>query len=326
MVAEMDSKVYQEKLINNIIVSIEKHSGKEILSSVILTGSFGREEPTFINDDGELILKSDVEIALVYPKGISKNKVIKLIEAVGSEFTEDLNLMPISQKRVEKAYNFNFSFSSPKYKTIFTYDLFNGSKTIWGTDFIRRVNVSLDDIDPYEAKRLVGNRIGELVYLQSREKDNDYLRKQWKGKVLLAIGSAWLILNKKYHSSYYSQYNEIINDIVKIEREIGNTFGSDYMSVFEFLRNNGEEYEVPDDVLKDYVKGINELFVVHRLQSPRVNCFSRNLKYFIKYLKVKAPFGFVEFENNIIDNLIVYYLSSMEKTRFVADIWHKVLY
>lgn len=175
----MDRKTYERDLIENVIASIEKHGGKDCLSSIILTGSFGRGEPTYtVGDDGEPQLKSDVEIALVFPDSSKKQAVEQLIGTVSSEFTEELNLMAINEKRVRKAYNFNFSMRVPKYKTIFTYDLFNGSRTIWGRDFIEENTITVAEIDPYEAKRLVANRIGELVYLQNSADDSskDYLR------------------------------------------------------------------------------------------------------------------------------------------------------
>lgn len=61
----MDKKQYEEQLIANIITSLEKHGAKDLLSSVIITGSFGRKEPTYEHrNDRKLVLKSDVEIAL----------------------------------------------------------------------------------------------------------------------------------------------------------------------------------------------------------------------------------------------------------------------
>lgn len=71
----MDKALYEEKLISGVVSSIEKYGGKNCLSSIILTGSFGRNEPTYsLNANKELQLKSDVEVALVFPKSSQKNK------------------------------------------------------------------------------------------------------------------------------------------------------------------------------------------------------------------------------------------------------------
>ena len=120
----MNTKEYEKNLIESIIESVEKNGGKDLLSSIVLTGSFGRYEPTYsYSDDGTFKLKSDVEIALIYNRKVKKSNIEELISKVSKEFDEDLNLMPIDEKRIKGVYNFNHSLFIPKYKTIFTYDL-----------------------------------------------------------------------------------------------------------------------------------------------------------------------------------------------------------
>lgn len=325
----MDSTSYQEKLIEKIIQRIEKNGGKDCLSSIILTGSFGRGEPTFVLDDeGILHLKSDIEIALVFPKASHKSKVELLIENVSNDFTEDLNLMPINEKRVKKAYNFNFSIKTPKYKTIFTYDLFNGSKTIWGIDFIEQKKVDLTEVDIYEAKRLVANRIGELVYLGNTVNPNeyDYIRKQWKGKLVLAMVSAWLICEGKYVSSYHGQYEKACKSNEKMKELFGTGFFDEYRKIFHFLREDGQAYEVDDEILCKYVKVIDEYFEKKQINVPKVNSASRVLKYSIKYIESGLKYGVKGFENNILQSLISEYWKQSENLKQTANVWHKVLY
>ncbi|MCD7847491.1 MAG: hypothetical protein LUG49_05635 [Oscillospiraceae bacterium] len=325
----MDKKQYEEQLIANIITSLEKHGAKGLLSSVIMTGSFGRKEPTYEHrDDGKLVLKSDVEIALVYPSFTKKADVDSLIESVSSEFKEELNLMGITEKRVRNAYNFNFSLKVPEYKTIFTYDLFNGSYTVWGTDFIGSISVPLESCDIYEAKRLVANRIGELVYNEKNaEKDQkEYLRKQWKGKLVLAMVSGWLICEKQYVSSYHGQYDAIHKKEKAVKEIFGKEFINEYEKVFMFLREDGQTYEVADNKLRGYVKAINTYFRDFGIGMPRVNSLSRNLKYFMKYVKNGMGYGLVGFENNILQGLIDEYCESSDGLEKTADTWHKVIY
>lgn len=325
----MERAEYEQKLIENVIYSIEKHGGRKCLSSIILTGSFGRGEPTYIVDrEGNVQLKSDVEIALVFLDSAKKEVVNKLIAAVSSEFQEDLNLMPISERRVRNAYNFNFSVKVPKYKTAFTYDLFKGSKTIWGEDFIGKCSITLNDIDPYEAKRLVANRIGELVYLQGTavEEEKEYLRIQWKGKLMLAIVSAWLICEKKYVSAYHGQYNIILELKADVEKLLGSDFVDDYKRVFAFLRESGTVYEVPDNKLRSYVNAINSYFKTCELKNPKVNSISRITKYYIKYVRAGIGYGLVHFENGILQALIDEYVDVSDKLINTADVWHRVLY
>lgn len=325
----MTKKDYQDNLVSRVIESIENHGGNNCLSSIVLTGSFGRYEPTFeIGSDGELQLKSDVEIALIFPRSNQKAAVDGIINSVSSEFAEDLNLMAINEKRIRKAYNFNFSIKPPKYKTIFTFDLFNGSKTVWGRDFIGEKDIRLADVDIYEAKRLIANRIGELIYLQNNADDDkkEYLRTQWKGKLMLAIVSAWLICEGKYVSSYHGQHERINQSEIAVSNKFGPQFLEDYDKVFSFLRENGEKYEIPDDLLIEYVKHMDRVFAEKKIVSPKINSLSRLAKYYIKYLKSGMKYGLCGFEDNILQSLITDYCNKSDKITEDANTWHNVLY
>lgn len=320
---------YEKKLINDVIECIEKNDLKNSLSSIILTGSFGRNEPTYkMLENGMLKLKSDVEIALVYKKSSSKKEVNQIIKNVSNEFEEDLNLMPIEENRVRKAYNYNYSIVNQKYKTIFTYDLFNGSYTIWGKDFLKNQNIYLNQVDLYEAKRLVGNRIGELIYLSVTESKGkkDYLKKQWKGKLCLAIVSAWLICEGKYASAYHKQYELIKKNVDAVKKVLGDEFIEDYNRVFSFLREDGQEYEIPDSRMKQYVSYINKYLFEKKITKPKVNNMAREIKYLSKYIKSGMPLGIINFEDKIIQSLIDGYYEDRENLKDMAILWHNVLY
>lgn len=325
----MDQEEYEKKLINHIVACVERYGGRECLSSIILTGSLGRGEATYETDeDGEICLRSDVEMALVFSGLMQKKKVEAIIHKVSQEFKEDLNLMAVEENRVKKAGNFNFSLMTPRYKTLFTYDLFNGSRTIWGKDFIRGKSIPLKAIDPYEAKRLVTNRIGEFVYLQSTEKPDkkEYRRMQWKGKLVLAIAGAWLILEGKYTSSYYGQYEKVKADREKAENVIGKDFVSEYERTVAFLRGNSDAYEIPDKLLLEYLGNIDLYFQKKRIKKPKTNSASRYMKYIIKYIKSGMLYGFRGFEDKILQSLISDFLQGSDRLYRDAQIWHRVLY
>lgn len=325
----MTKNEYEQNLISKVIKSIENHGGNDCLSSIVLTGSFGRGEPTYeIDSNGEVQLKSDVEIGLIFPRSSQESAVIEIMKSVCSEFAEDLNFMPINEKRIRKAYNFNFSLKSPKYKTLFTFDLFNGSKTVWGHDFIGEKDIRLDDVDIYEAKRLIANRIGELIYLQNNadEGEKEYLRIQWKGKLLLAIAGAWLICEGKYVSSYHEQFDIIKQSEKAVSNQFGTEFLTEYGKVFSFLRENGEKYEIDDDLLIDYVKSMDRVFTEKKIVSPKINSFIRLAKYYYRYFKTDMNYGFCGFENKILQSLITDYCNKSEKLTEEANIWHTVLY
>lgn len=323
----MNKNVYEKKLIKIITDSITNSAASKYISSIILTGSLGRNEATYSDNDGELSLKSDIEIAIVLKKLNKINFVLKEMLKIKKSFTEDLNLMILNENRISKVQNFNYSFISPKYKTIFTYDLFNGSRTIWGEDFIGKNAVNLSQVDKYEAKRLVANRIAEMIYLNSSSSTNkNFLISQWKGKIILAIVSAWLLCEDKYESSYHKQYDNLLSCKEKVKEVLSEDFIEDYKKVFAFLRKSGPIYEVSDQKLRYYVHCIDGYFANYNICLPKVNSVSRTLKYFIKYAITGFGYGLCNFENNILQSVITDYCTGSKNIIHDSEIWHKVLY
>jgi hypothetical protein len=321
----MDKEGYEANLTGDIIKAILSLNGEKYLSSVVLTGSFGRGEPTYQAADGALALKSDVEIALVYKGGKTRRETEKIIESVGKQFKEDLNLMALSKRRMCKAQNFNFSFRSPRYKTLFTFDLFNGSRTMWGEKLIEQRTVGLKSVDLYEARRIVANRIGELNCL-SHSAESDYVRKQWKGKLTLAIVSAWLLCEGIYVSSYHEQKRIFEKNAEAAAVVLGDSFARNYYNVFAFLREAGAPYEIPEHELRDYVRRISGYLDNRKIFYPKVNSISRKLKYFFKYFKTSGKLGWFNFEDKILQKLIDEYADNGDELADIAQLWHKVLY
>ena len=216
-------EIYINELIDKIRSDIDNFCNKSDIISVILTGSLGRDEGTFrFGDAGELRLISDIELALVYKPGC-KRSAKELKQKLIDSYSEEMNPMTISLSRVKNKYNFNYSFKTPKYSSIFMYDLYNGSKTIWGEDLIS----STESVyDKYEAKRIVANRIGELIYLKDIVKTDEEQVKQWEGKLLLAIGTAYCIIKNAYMSPYKTQYKFIMDNKDMVNELIGIEFTS----------------------------------------------------------------------------------------------------
>ena len=321
----MDRAEYEARLLSGVIDSIQRNGGAGRLCSIILTGSFGRQEQTYtVAPDGTFALKSDVEIALIYSGSRQKKQVELLARRVAEEFSEDLNLMPISRRRLRYCHNFNAAICTPRKKTLFTYDLFNGSRTIWGEDIIAQRRVSLDEVDLYEAKRLIANRIGELVCMeQTGDADS---RVQWKGKVLLAIGSAWLLGKGQYTSSCAAQCERLKLLRQELEQDMGEGFYQEYEQVFRYLRRSETAYEVPDVRLREYAKRADALLKRMGLRRPRVNSLSRVAKYCIKYVKTGLKFGLFGFEDRILQELILDYYTGASALEQAARVWKRVLY
>ncbi len=320
-------KKYENNLINKIIEKILEKNGEKYLTSIVLTGSFGRNEPTYIIENNSFKLKSDIEIALIYKKEKYKKQVKDIIEKTSKLFDEDLNLMAISEKRIKKIMNFNSSIIVPKRKTLFTFDLYNGSKTIWGEKLIENKKVTLNEVDKYESKRIVANRIAEYSYLYNSKNDkNDFELLQWKGKIVLSIGTAILLCEDKYTSSYHEQYKNIKNNIGLINEIVGNDFFKDYEKIFLYLRENATPYEIPEEKLKKYVKKVNLYFQSKKLTKSKVNSLSRLIKYYYKYFKTSKKCSFINLEERILQNVIDCFCNNYSRLIEVSIVWHNVLY
>lgn len=314
---------YMKNLITNIIKAVDNSPEKVGIESVILTGSLGRDEGTFhFDENNNLILDSDIEIALVYKKGCKEQaKILKshLIET----FKEEMNPMTISLSRVKNKYNFNYSIVKPKYSSIFMYDLYNGSKTIWGTDLLKEKDVKYDK---YEAKRVVANRIGELTYLKHIEKASDKQITQWEAKLLLAIGTAYCIVKDKYKSKYRDQYNLIHSDSSDIKINIGSKFVDDYTQAYMYLRMGNDTYNVPSERLHLYVENINKLFVKLEYKKPKINSVSRKLKYIISCIHKGKSLNPLNCEVKILNNLIKYFINNDDKVIKYSEYWKNIVY
>ena len=325
----MISENHSAALIQRILAAIEDNGGMSALSSIILTGSFGRDEPTYTQGEGnEKKLISDVEIAVICPTLRNKRVIEEVIRKVSAEFEEDINLMVLSENRVKNVRNYNYSCVTPGNKTLFTYDLYNGSRTIWGRDFLGERRVMLNEVDSYEAKRIVANRIGELVFLQTRRdlQGKEELRIQWKGKVILAVASAWLLCEGLYSSPYREQCKQIREYRSTAESVIGEGFAAVYTKTFSYLREGGPKYEVPDDLLRLYISNVDKYLQEKKITRPRTNCASRRIKLFLRYLKAGMGYGFVSYEEKIIQALIDDFCSQSGNIDHHATVWHKVLH
>lgn len=318
----MEREKYEQELFGKILSSLKEQGFEKYVKSFIVTGSFGRDEPTYHMSNGELTLKSDVEMALVCTNKNNMKAATKITEKTCNDFSEDLNFMIMKSSRLIKGYNFNFSIKPPRYKTIFTYDLYNGSKTIWGQDFLTSYKPTLESVDPYEAKRIVANRLGE--YLYNKKQNNADLDKIWLGKTIIAIGSAVLLLKGIYKTSYHEQ-----KDLIETNKEqfefLGKEFVDSYLTAFSYLREGSKEFLLCEEELCRYVNLVNEVFEKRNLHHPKINSFSRILKYYLKYFNKYKKIDFY-IEDKTLSGLIKAFYIDKKSADTFAEIWHKVLY
>ncbi|WP_156146432.1 hypothetical protein [Desulfosporosinus sp. I2] len=322
----MDSLESQENYINGIINSLMEFGLGGIAHSIILSGSFGRYEPTYTVVNDEVIYLSDVELVVVVKKVVYLKEARKICERAIRKTGLDINLMPITLERIRNKDNYNFKLSKKQeLKTIFTYDLYNGSRTVWGEDYLKS-NVSLDDVDKYEMKRLIGNRIGEmLLYLEGK---NKMAQNQWKSKLILACVSALLVHLKLYKSSYKEQRNATLKANEEINSIMGTRFLKDYEYAFSFLREGGKEFNADINQLREYVDKISYLFNIEGINTPKSNNTMRKLNQYIKIFKNRRFKLLImnNIEDYVYSNLINLFCSNNDEGFGYAKIWKQVLY
>jgi len=180
-------------------------------SSIILKGSFGRGEPSYLeNPDGSLTFLSDFEIEL-----ISTNFLLEKFNFLKKHKT---NLI------VSKKYNIKIDIGGTKLSlynicpflyatlkpTIANYDLKYGSILLYGNDIRKKIpDFSSEDIPIEEGIRLIVNRVAEAMlyfdhYTNNNSKDFNDIDQLffWTNKIVLACQDAILIKYGKYHYSY----------------------------------------------------------------------------------------------------------------------------
>ena len=111
-----------------------------------------------------------------------------------------------------------------------------------------------------------------------------------------------------------------------MDSAIGKGFSANLSKVFYFLREDGEFYEVDDQLIRSYVQHIDIYLRKCGIKKPKVNSVSRYIKYALKYLKCKAPYGIRDFEDKILQYLISNYMNNDLSVVNASVIWHNVLY
>lgn len=182
------------------------------LESIILSGSFGRDEGAVLVESGRLVFLSDCEIILVANKYIAQSTLNKL----SSEFAKETGIS------VGLWWNSPIKFASPLVTrpTIANYDLKYGSKILYGKDYLRKMpDFRPEDIPLWEGLRLLFNRMVEsmnqfsIKYLHRpplEEKKRKLLYSV--SKLILACQDALLLSLKKYDSSYKVR-NEMFKEL-----------------------------------------------------------------------------------------------------------------
>ena len=212
---EIDSKEnfhLNDEIIKNNLKVIDGEVRKKIVpffapKSIILRGSFGRDEVSFGWINEKITYYSDCEIIVINPK----NQFKKNITEIATELSNELQLkVEIADLEPELKYFLKFGLVKYIIPTIDNYELKYGSKVIYGENFLEKLPIfNAKDIPIWEGIRLILNRMiecshyfnlyNQLTEISDQQKNNLYY---WINKLILACQDALLILIKKYHYSY----------------------------------------------------------------------------------------------------------------------------
>lgn len=201
-----------EGIMNGIIEEIVYHFQPQ---AVIISGGFGRNEPSFIEDVKRIKFLSDCEIVIVSYKYVPQKKLDglakKLTQRTGLEVVlhNSLRLCVYSKSNLPSAVSKRIWRSS-----IANYDLKYGSRVAFGEDALQYIpDIKSEDIPIWEGIRLMFNRMAaSLEYfpiIKQKREETIY----WINKVIIACQDALVLSEKQYHHSYATR-NAILSELL----------------------------------------------------------------------------------------------------------------
>ena len=197
---EMDNPRVVET-IDNIIGEIVSHFHPR---SIILTGGFGRNEASVIDDGGELEFLSDFEVLMASRWPISRRAIKELAAELSRKSGMEIVLQDSIRFRLYSWTCIPAVLLSKLWRpSIAFYELKHGSRIAFGENILKRLpDIGPQDIPLWEGIRLMLNRMAgalECVALDEHERDKSIY---WINKVLFACQDALLLSLKQYHYSY----------------------------------------------------------------------------------------------------------------------------
>jgi hypothetical protein len=292
MISELENR---QNLYNNIVTQVKIDKIDNIITHIIVTGSFGKNEPSYFYKNDEIIYKSDIELVFVVKNYKYKKFLLQYKEKYTKLFNIDVSLMIFKDSRYINGYNSNELFPKNKFFSIFSYDFYQNNIVIYG----EKLNLSFNrEIDKYEAIVIFTNRLAEYFSYYFKNVSDDVLL-FWKSKVLISYMEAILIINNLYTSSYSSQ----LKSFSKLFPE--NKYLDLFNKAYKYLRQNGAEYSIEDSVLIDLSKDMIEIKKNNNLNKSRINSWIYLIRNIIIIIKNKLYSKITHFNrfNYIFDKL-----------------------
>jgi len=193
------------KIKNNIISEIRAEF--PTIASIILYGSYGRDEGGWFYENNKINPYNDFDLLLVFKEKYNGNTVInqfrkKLAKKLGIKWV-DISIVSINNLKNTK-------------NSIYGYDLKYGSSVIYGDSKVLDVIpvLSSKKIDLIEGEILFFTRLwafsGSISEIKELDGNESRFFRNQMSKAVFAIIDTILLLNEKYHHSYIKRY-EIVS-------------------------------------------------------------------------------------------------------------------
>ena len=173
--------------------------------AIILRGSFGRGEGSVMNDAGKLRFLSDYEIDVATYTPRYRPLFAELSQKLTAEFGVQTGLRWVRPDYIDRDRIGPIPLGTAPI-TISLYEIRNGSRTLYGQDFIQSSRaIDPDQIHVESGLILVLNRMAESLLLITTEGNpawDEIDHYYWINKTILSCAESLLLVWKQFHFSY----------------------------------------------------------------------------------------------------------------------------
>lgn len=213
---------------------------------VFVYGSFGRGEASVMLDGDVIRPVSDVELGVLVARPVSPVGIRRIAGTLSEAHGVEVTLGLFSRRRFRSlcVSNWDVAGGTP---TLEQYELLSGMRVTEGTD-PRTDSLRIDpqDIPPWDAVRLLGNRIAELLIVLNEKKPARVELDKAVAKALVAVGDVYLLAAGQYDVSYAGRRDLL--DTLLVDVPIRNKV----LSAYGWRLNPSGSIDVPyDEVIRD---------------------------------------------------------------------------
>lgn len=216
---------------------------ENLIKSIALTGSFGREEGGVILHEKKVIPVNDFDITIFPKKNINffKSKYSHKLESLSQSLLKEIPIKQIDFG-IGDIRKF-FLRAAPPFFTVNAYEFIFGYKVLYGNLSLTNLRflykarkIPISEGVKYLYTRGSGLLIPFLDFFQKSNLINDFYKYIELNKACLAIGDSILIRNKKYHYSYKKRL-ETVNNISFKEIPNGDELKKIYLQALKWKIN-----------------------------------------------------------------------------------------